>query len=121
MNSEKRVTIKDVARESGYSIATIYCALNGKPGVGDAARQQIGVDPVQFGCIMILNLGIGLVTPPVGSTLFIGSAISKVPIERLGKTLLPFFVVMLAVLAIVTYWPAFTMTITNMIMPVMAG
>ncbi|MCI7227616.1 MAG: TRAP transporter large permease [Lachnospiraceae bacterium] len=83
--------------------------------------QQIGVDPVQFGCIMILNLGIGLVTPPVGSTLFIGSAISKVPIERLGKTLLPFFVVMLVVLAIVTYWPAFTMTITNMIMPVMAG
>ena len=41
MNSEKRVTIKDVARESGYSIATIHCALNGKPGVGDAARQQI--------------------------------------------------------------------------------
>ena len=53
MNSEKRVTIKDVARESGYSVATIHCALNGKPGVGDAARQQIGVDPVQFGCIMV--------------------------------------------------------------------
>lgn len=83
--------------------------------------QQIGVDPVQFGCIMILNLGIGLVTPPVGSTLFIGSAISKVPIERLGKTLLPFFAVMLVVLAIVTYWPAFTMTVANIVMPVMAG
>ena len=83
--------------------------------------QQIGVDSVQFGCIMILNLGIGLVTPPVGSTLFIGSAISKVPIERLGKTLLPLFAVMLIVLAIVTYWPAFTMTIPNIIMPVMAG
>ncbi|MCI8578552.1 MAG: TRAP transporter large permease [Lachnospiraceae bacterium] len=83
--------------------------------------QQIGVDPVQFGCIMILNLGIGLITPPVGSTLFIGSAISKVPIERLGKTLIPFFVVMLVVLAIVTYWPAFTMTMPNIIMPVAAG
>lgn len=80
--------------------------------------QQIGVDPVQFGCIMILNLGIGLITPPVGSTLFIGSAISKVPIERLGKTLIPFFIVMLAVLAIVTYWPAFTMTLPNIIMPI---
>lgn len=83
--------------------------------------QQIGVDPVQFGCIMILNLGIGLVTPPVGSTLFIGSAISKVPIERLGKTLIPFFAVMLIVLAIVTYWPAFTMTLPNIVMPMRAG
>ncbi|MDD3369034.1 MAG: TRAP transporter large permease [Lachnospiraceae bacterium] len=83
--------------------------------------QQIGVDPVQFGCIMILNLGIGLITPPVGSTLFIGSAISKVPIEKLGKTLIPFFAVMLVVLAIVTYWPAFTMTMPNIIMPVGAG
>ena len=82
---------------------------------------QIGVDPVQFGCIMILNLGIGLVTPPVGSTLFIGSAISKVSIERLGKTLIPFFIVMLVVLAIVTYWPAFTMTMPNIIMPIKAG
>ena len=83
--------------------------------------QQIGVDPVQFGCIMILNLGIGLVTPPVGSTLFIGSAISKVSIERLGKTLIPFFIVMLVVLGIVTYWPAFTMTLPNIIMPLRAG
>jgi len=83
--------------------------------------QEIGVDPVQFGCIMILNLGIGLVTPPVGSTLFIGSAISKVPIERLGKTLIPFFIVMLIVLAIVTYWPAFTMTLPNIVMPLKAG
>lgn len=83
--------------------------------------QEIGVDPVQFGCIMILNLGIGLITPPVGSTLFIGSAISKVPIERLGKTLIPFFVVMLVCLAIVTYVPAFTMTLPNIIMPVGGG
>ena len=83
--------------------------------------QQIGVDPVQFGCIMILNLGIGLITPPVGSTLFIGSAISKVPIERLGKSLIPFLVVMLGVLAIVTYGPACTMTLPNIIMPVAAG
>ncbi len=83
--------------------------------------QKVGVDPVQFGCIMILNLGIGLVTPPVGSTLFIGSAISKVSIERLGKTLIPFFIVMLIVLGIVTYWPAFTMTLPNIVMPLKAG
>lgn len=82
---------------------------------------EIGIDPVQFGCIMILNLGLGLITPPVGSTLFIGSAISKVPIERLGRKLIPFFIVMLLVLAVVTYWPAFTMTMPNLIMPVHTG
>ncbi|MFV0504235.1 MAG: TRAP transporter large permease [Lachnospirales bacterium] len=79
---------------------------------------EIGINPVQFGCIMILNLGIGLITPPVGSTLFIGSAISKVPIERLGKKLIPFFIVMILVLLVVTFWPAFTMTMPDIIMPV---
>lgn len=83
--------------------------------------QQIGVDPVHFGCIMILNLGIGLITPPVGSTLFIGSAISGISIERLSKSLIPFFIVMLIVLAIITYWPAFTMTVPNLVMPVKGG
>lgn len=76
------------------------------------------MDPVHFGVIMIVNLGIGLITPPVGSTLFIGAAISKIPIERLSKTLVPFYLVMLLVLLIVTYIPAFVMFLPNMIMPV---
>ena len=80
---------------------------------------QIGIDPVHFGVIMIMNLGIGLVTPPVGSTLFIGAAISKIPLERLSKSMLPFYVCMLVVLIIVTYIPAFCMTLPNLIMPVM--
>lgn len=79
---------------------------------------NIGIDPVHFGVIMIVNLGIGLVTPPVGSTLFIGAAISKIPIERLSKSLLPFYFVMLLVLIIVTYIPAFVMFLPNLIMPV---
>lgn len=79
---------------------------------------SVGVDPVHFGVIMIVNLGIGLITPPVGSTLFIGAAISKIPIERLSKTLVPFYLVMLLVLLIVTYIPAFVMFLPNMIMPV---
>ena len=79
---------------------------------------QIGIDPVHFGVIMITNLGIGLVTPPVGSTLFIGAAISKIPLERLSKSMLPFYVCMLVVLIIVTYIPAFCMTLPNLIMPV---
>lgn len=79
---------------------------------------SVGVDPVHFGVIMIVNLGIGLIIPPVGSTLFIGAAISKIPIERLSKTLVPFYLVMLLVLLIVTYIPAFVMFLPNMIMPV---
>ncbi len=75
----------------------------------------VGVDPVHFGVIMILNLGIGLLTPPVGGVLFIGSAISGVKIERLAKTLLPFYGVMLAVLLLITYIPSIVLTIPNML------
>lgn len=78
---------------------------------------QIGVDPVHFGVIMVLNLGIGLITPPVGSTLFIGSAISGVKIERLSKTMLPFYAVMIFVLILITYFPAVVMTVPDIILP----
>ena len=67
---------------------------------------------------MIVNLGIGLIPPPVGSTLFIGAAISKIPIEKLSKSMLPFYTVMLFVLLFVTYVPAFVMFLPNLIMPV---
>ncbi|QTL97194.1 TRAP transporter large permease subunit [Iocasia frigidifontis] len=79
----------------------------------------IGLDPVHFGAIMILNLGIGLITPPVGGTLFVGSAVSGVPIGNLIKTLMPFFIVMIAVLLLITYIPGVVMTIPDLIMPVM--
>ncbi|MTI58077.1 TRAP transporter large permease [Geosporobacter ferrireducens] len=66
---------------------------------------QIGLDPVHFGVMMILNLGVGLITPPVGSTLFIGSAIAGIKIEKLAKAMIPFYVVMVIVLLIITYIP----------------
>ena len=78
--------------------------------------KQIGVAPVHFGVIMILNLGIGLLTPPVGSTLFLGSAISGVSIERITKASLPFFGVMLLVLALVTYVPSVVMFVPKLLM-----
>lgn len=78
--------------------------------------KQIGIDPVHFGVIMILNLGIGLLTPPVGSTLFLGSAISGVSIERITKATLPFYFVMLLVLALVTYVPSVVMFVPNLLM-----
>lgn len=80
--------------------------------------QQAGMDPVHFGVVMILNLGIGLITPPVGGTLFVGSAISGIPIERLCKTLWQQLLVMVIALIIITYIPEFVMFLPNLIMPI---
>lgn len=72
---------------------------------------SIGIDPVQFGIMMVLNCGIGLLTPPVGSVLFVGSAVSKVPMERLVKATLPFYLCMIVALLLVTYIPAISLGI----------
>jgi tripartite ATP-independent transporter DctM subunit len=69
----------------------------------------LGVDPVHFGMIMMLNLSIGLLTPPVGSLLFVGSAVGRISIEVLVKALLPFFITLLLVLALVTYVPSISL------------
>jgi tripartite ATP-independent transporter DctM subunit len=66
---------------------------------------KLGIDPVHFGMIMILNLGIGLITPPVGPTLFVGCAIGKVTIEQVSKELWPFYGAMCFALLLVTYIP----------------
>jgi len=68
----------------------------------------IGLDPIQLGIIMILNLGVGLFTPPVGTTLYISSSIAKVPIERTVKALIPFYAASIVVLILVTYVPQVT-------------
>jgi tripartite ATP-independent transporter DctM subunit len=74
----------------------------------------LGLDPVHFGIILILNLGIGLITPPVGTVLFVGCAIGKVSIEQASKALIPFFFVMVGVLMLITYVPAISMWLPNM-------
>ncbi|AUN33493.1 TRAP transporter large permease [Niveispirillum cyanobacteriorum] len=76
---------------------------------------QVGVDPVHFGIIMMLNLGIGLVTPPVGSVLFVGAAVGKIRIEQAVKTILPFYVALLVALILVTYVPALSLALPNMV------
>ncbi|MEI8275043.1 MAG: TRAP transporter large permease [Hyphomicrobiales bacterium] len=68
-----------------------------------------GIDPVHFGIIMILNLGIGLLTPPVGPTMVVGCAIGKVTMEAVSRSILIFYIPMLIVLALVTYIPALTL------------
>jgi tripartite ATP-independent transporter DctM subunit len=68
--------------------------------------KSFGIDPVHFGIVMLLNLGIGLLTPPVGTTLFVGCAIGKVSVDDIMREIWPFYYVMFAVLMIVTYIPA---------------
>lgn len=71
--------------------------------------QAIGLDPVQLGLIMVLNLSIGLYTPPVGTTLFVSAAIARVGIFEVVRALLPFYLVALVVLLLVTFVPALTL------------
>lgn len=69
----------------------------------------LGMDPVQFGVVLILNLGIGLVTPPVGSVLFVGCAVGKIPIEKSVRSLWPFYAAMIAVLLLITIFPGISL------------
>lgn len=75
---------------------------------------SIGISPIQFGIIMVLNCGIGLLTPPVGTCLFISSAISHLPIEKIAKATLPFYLCMIVVLMLLTFVPAFTLLLPNL-------
>lgn len=70
---------------------------------------SLGIDPVHFGMIMMVNLGIGLITPPVGSVLFVASAVSKQRIETVMRAMLPFYAMLLVVLGMVTYIPAISL------------
>jgi tripartite ATP-independent transporter DctM subunit len=74
----------------------------------------INMDPIHFGVVMILNLSIGLLTPPVGTALFVGSSISGMKIEKLAKAMLPFYAVMVGALLLLTFVPALSMTIPNL-------
>jgi tripartite ATP-independent transporter DctM subunit len=75
---------------------------------------SIGIDPIQFGIIMILNCGIGLLTPPVGAVLFIGSAVGKVKMERVVKATLPFYLCMIVVLMLLTFIPEISLFLPNL-------
>ena len=76
---------------------------------------QLGLSPIHLGIVMVLNLGIGLLTPPVGSTLFIGSAISGIKIETLSKKMVPFYITMFIALMILTYFPQTFMWLPNLL------
>jgi tripartite ATP-independent transporter DctM subunit len=76
--------------------------------------EKIGMDPVHFGIVMMLNLGIGLVTPPVGSVLFVGAAVGKVPVETAVKTIWPFYGALITALLVITYVPALSLWLPSL-------
>ena len=75
---------------------------------------KFGMDPIQFGVILMLNLGIGLLTPPVGSTLFVGCSIGNISIEKVTKSLMPFYALMFAVLMALTFIPQISLFLPNL-------
>jgi len=77
---------------------------------------QLGMDPIHFGIIMVLNLCVGLCTPPVGSVLFIGCSVANLKIEQVIKPLLPMFIIMIVVLMLVTYIPSLSLWLPNLLM-----
>ena len=76
----------------------------------------IGMDPVDFGVVMMFNLAVGLCTPPVGSALFVGCAIGKTPIERTAKNMMPLYLTMVIVLMLVTYIPDVSLLLPRLLM-----
>jgi tripartite ATP-independent transporter DctM subunit len=76
---------------------------------------KVGIDPVHFGVIMVLNLMIGLLTPPVGMVLYVLSRVSGVSFERCTKATMPFLIPLVTVLMIVTFFPAFSMWLPTLI------
>ncbi len=77
---------------------------------------QLGMNPIHFGIVMVLNLCVGLCTPPVGSVLFIGCSVANLKIEQVIKPLLPMFVIMFIVLMLVTFIPSLSLWLPNMLM-----
>jgi tripartite ATP-independent transporter DctM subunit len=78
--------------------------------------KTFGIDPVHFGIVMIMNLGIGLLTPPVGPTMVVGCAIGKVSMEAVSRSILVFYIPMLIVLLMVTYIPALTLWLPKLLL-----
>ena len=76
---------------------------------------SIGIDPIQFGIMIVLNCGIGLLTPPVGAVLFIGCAVGKRPMEKVVKETLPFYACMIIALLLITFIPQISLFIPEVL------
>jgi tripartite ATP-independent transporter DctM subunit len=77
--------------------------------------QAYGIDPIHFGVIMVANLSIGLITPPVGTVLYVATSISKVKLEQLVRELIPMYIVLFAILLVITYIPSVILWLPSLI------
>jgi tripartite ATP-independent transporter DctM subunit len=77
--------------------------------------KDLGMDPHQFGIMLLVNLGLGLCTPPVGTCLFVGCAVGKIKIEETLKSIWPFYLAILAALILVTYVPAVSLFLPSLL------
>jgi len=75
----------------------------------------LGIDPLQFGMIMLVNLGLGLCTPPVGSCLFVGCAVGKLPMEKAMRSIWPFYLAIFVALMLITFVPAISLTLPALV------
>jgi tripartite ATP-independent transporter DctM subunit len=78
---------------------------------------SLGIDPLQFGIILLVNLGLGVCTPPVGSCLFVGCAVGKLPMEKAVRTIWPFYLAILVALLLITFVPAISLTLPGLLDP----
>ncbi len=76
---------------------------------------SLGMDPLQFGMMLLVNLGLGLCTPPVGSCLFVGCAVGKLPIETAVRTIWPFYIAIFVALMLITFVPAISLTLPGLL------
>ena len=75
---------------------------------------SVGMDPVHFGVMLVFNLSLGLITPPVGSVLFVGCAIGNISIERMSRSIIPFYIPMIIVLLLITFVPALVLWVPGL-------
>jgi TRAP-type C4-dicarboxylate transport system permease large subunit len=77
---------------------------------------KLGIDPVQFGLVFVLNLMIGTITPPLGVVLYVTAKVARIPFERMAHAVLPYLVPLFAVLALITLWPAVTTVLPDLLL-----
>ena len=77
--------------------------------------RELGMDPLQFGMLLMMNLGLGLCTPPVGACLFVGCAIGETRMEKAVRTIWPFYCAILVALMLTTFVPAVSLTLPRLL------
>jgi TRAP-type C4-dicarboxylate transport system permease large subunit len=77
--------------------------------------QHFGIDPVHFGLVMVVNLALGMITPPFGVNLFAACTVARISLDRIVTQLLPFVLVVLACLMVITYVPAVSLTLRDLV------